>query len=80
MPFAIHSNDIVIKIVPMLIKNIDTDRINKLLTQLEISNINISIPSQIGSLNSSTAFIEISTVFFITLPFVYGGDTKANYR
>ena len=76
MPFAIHSNDIVIKIVPMLIKNIDTDRINILLTQLATSNINILN----YSFQTSTAFIEISTVFFITLPFVYGGDTKANYR
>ena len=76
MPFAIHSNDIVIKIVPMLIKNIDTDRINILLTQLATSNINILN----YSFQPSTAFIEISTVFFITLPFVYGGDTKANYR
>ena len=76
MQFAIHSNDIVIKIVPMLIKNIDTDRINRLLTQLATSNINILN----YSFQPSTAFIEISTVFFITLPFVYGGDTKANYR
>jgi len=76
MPFTIHSNDIVIKIVPMLIKNIDTDRINRLLTQLATSNINILN----YSFQTSTAFIEISTVFFITLPFVYGGDTKANYR
>ena len=76
MPFAIHSNDIVIKIVPMLINNIDIDRTNRLPIQLATSNINILN----YSFQSSTAFIEVSTVFFITLPFVYGGDTKANYR
>ena len=76
MPFAIHSNDIVIKIVPMLIKNIDTDRINRLLTQLATSNINILN----YSFQPSTAFIKISTVFFVTLPFVHRSDTKANYR